>query len=304
MHPDAVRLLNRQHGLVTDEQLRGVGMSDDEIRWLRRRGVFHRIRPRVNQLAGAPVSWEQAVLAAALCAGASAVVSHTTAAALFNLRHSDRDRAGIHLTDQRQLRLAGVKSHEYMLPVAERTAHRGIPVTTPERTIIDLAGTLTDGQLAQCVDDAIRRNLASVERLRRIVARLAAPGAGRRRLQPVHKVLADRIPGYRPDDSDFETEMNRMWDRLRLPAAARQHRVVIDRHAYRLDRAIVEQKVAVEWDSHRYHSNPSDLDYDSNRRARLVGAGWLIIPVTTNSEPELIARAVLRAYQDRGGPGR
>jgi very-short-patch-repair endonuclease len=103
------------------------------------------------------------------------------------------------------------------------------------------------------------------------------------------------------ETSEFETRMNRLWDRLGLPHTERQFPVTVDGTTYRLDRAIVAEKIGPEWDSYRYHNATSDRDYDSNRRARLVGAGWLIVPVTANTEPELVARAVLRAYQDRRG---
>jgi very-short-patch-repair endonuclease len=290
-------------GLVTTTQLRQLRLTAPQIRWLVVHGPLIPHRKHVYRLAGVPISWEQAVLAAALSAGEKAVISHGTAAAVWNLRHSDRFEAGIHVTSDRRVRIDGVSGHVTRLTSAERTSHGPIPITSPERTVIDLAGTLTAKQLGQCVDDAIRRGLVDLERLRRLVA----PAAGTRGVKALHKVLADRIPGYRPDDSDFETKMNRMWDDLGLPPAKRQHRVSIDGHSYRLDRAIVECKIGTEWDSYRYHSAPSDRDYDSNRRARLAGDGWFIIPVTANAEPELVARAVLRAYRDRsetGGPRR
>ncbi|MDQ6946584.1 MAG: hypothetical protein M3256_10000 [Actinomycetota bacterium] len=293
------KVANRQLGLITSEQLCRIGLTIRQVRRRVANGILFCMRDNVYRLAGAPISWEQAVLAAVLSAGHDAVASHATAAAVWNLRHSDRQRAGIHLTSGRQVRIAGVTAHRIRLSDGERTDSGCIPVTTPERTIIDLAGTLSPTQLGQCVDAAIRRRLVNLERLRRLVIHLAASG-GRRRLLPVHHILAERIAGYRPDDSDFETEMNRLWDRLGLPSARRQFRIVVDGHAYRLDRAIVECKIGVEWDSYRYHSSPSDLDHDSNRRARLVGAGWVIIPVTAQSEPRLIAQAVLRAYHDRG----
>lgn len=209
-------------------------------------------------------------------------------------------RAGLHLTAEHRIRARGVTGHRAVLTPDEQTVSNRIPVTTPERTIIDLAATLPLTQLGQSVDDALRRRLLRLERLRMLVAQATAAGHGRP-VAPLHQVLADRIPGYRPDESDFETEMNQMWDDLGLPPAARQHRVVVDGHTYRLDRAIVECKIGTEWDSYRFHSRPSDQDYDSDRRARLVGAGWLIIPVTAHCEPEVVARAVLRAYRDRGG---
>jgi very-short-patch-repair endonuclease len=186
------------------------------------------------------------------------------------------------------------------LTAAERTICRGIPTTTVERTIIDLAGRLSDEKLGKCVDDAIRRGLMSLERLRAL-ATTATPSRGRL-LKPVHKILADRMAGYRPDESDFETDMNLWWERRALPAAVRQHEVVIEGRRYRLDRAIVAYKIGIEWDSYRFHNLESDRDRDSTRRARLAGDGWFIIPVTANADPEAVARAVWRVYHDRGGP--
>jgi very-short-patch-repair endonuclease len=247
------------------------------------------------------MTWEQAVLAAVLSAGPDVRASVTTAAAVHDLKYSDRYRAGIHLTSERYIRLKGVTSHRGRLTPAERAVCHGIPVTSVERTIIDLAGTLTDYELGRCLDDALVRGLASLERLRTLVDEAAAHG-GRRLLRPVQRVLAERAPGYRPDESDFEVEMNRMWDRLGLPPAVRQQEVVVDGHRYRLDRAIVDFKIGVEWDSDRFHSTLSDRAYDSERRTRLIADGWVIIPVTGQSRAELVARAVLRAYRDRGGP--
>jgi very-short-patch-repair endonuclease len=240
------------------------------------------------------------VLAAALSAGDGFVVSHATAAVIWNLRHSDKDWAGLHVSGDRRVRIIGVTAHRVGLTSDERDSCGLVPVTSVERTIADLAGTLSQQQLGQCVDDAVRRRLAKLERLRTLVELMPAR-RGQPSLSPLQQILAERVAGYRPDDSDFEAKMNRLWDELGLPPARRQHRVTVGGHNYRLDRAIAECKICVEWDSDRYHSAPSDREYDSNRRARLVAAGWLVIPVTGKSRPELIAAAVLRAYEDRGG---
>ena len=55
-------------------------------------------------------------------------------------------------------------------------------------------------------------------------------------------VLADRIPGYDPGDSDWEREMDRRWEAWGLPVAVRQYRVRANGRTYRLDRAIPELK--------------------------------------------------------------
>jgi len=295
-------IAGRQLGLITLVQLFATGLSPTQVHRLVAAGTLIPFRRGVYRLAGAPQSWEQAVLATALSAGRDAVVSHATAAAIWNLRHSERYASRIHVSGQRQTRIHGVISHRIRLTPNERTVAGAIPITTVARTILDWGPTLSPTQLGQCVDDAIRRRMVGLERLRRLVEE-QPPRGGQRRLGPLRQVLAERSPGYRPDESDFETEMNRLWDRLGLPPARRQYRVTVDGHNYRLDRALPECRIGIEWDSYRFHSTPSDREYDSNRRARLAGAGWLIIPVTANAKPELIAQAVLRAYQDRTGAG-
>ena len=91
-------------------------------------------------------------------------------------------------------------------------------------------------------------------------------GGGRRRLAPIQKVLADRIPGYDPGADDWEQRMDCLWDRLGLPPAQRQFRIRAGGHTYRVDRAIVAEKIAVEWDGYDPHGHRSNFDSDSDRR--------------------------------------
>ncbi len=178
----------RQFGLISTPQLRQLGLSQRQIEWLAAKRSLIRVRYLVYRLAGAPIVWEQAVMAATLGARAPVVVSHTTAAALWQFRHSDRHSAGIHVTADRLVQLKGVRSHQGRITPDERTLCRGIPITTPERTIMDLAGTLTVRQLGECVDDALRRDFIKLKQLRRLVERAAASKHGRRLLAPLHQV--------------------------------------------------------------------------------------------------------------------
>ncbi|MGH9124845.1 MAG: hypothetical protein ACRDZ8_08990 [Acidimicrobiales bacterium] len=296
---DLAQFSKRQLGLVTNAQLKGMGWSKDRIKWVATRGLIVVVRPHVWRVATVPVSWEQARLAAALAGGKGSVLSYTTSGAVWTLRHCGRDRAGIYLCGPERITLKGVTFHLAELTSEETTTKGFLPVMTAERTIVDLASgmALAGKQLGECVDDALRRGIVDLARLRRSVDMLRR--RHERHLNRIEEVLAPRIPGYRPDDSDFETRMNALWDQLGLPPARRQFPVRIDGHPYRLDRALVAEKIAIEWDSDRFHSYPSDRDHDSNRRARLVAAGWLVIPVTANTTPELLANAVQRACHDR-----
>jgi very-short-patch-repair endonuclease len=93
--------------------------------------------------------------------------------------------------------------------------------------------------------------------------------------------------------------MDRMWDQLGLPAAERQHRIQIGRRSFRVDRAIVELKIAVEWAGFDPHGQRGNLDRDSQRRALLTAAGWCCLDFTSRSSPELMARTVSAVVAER-----
>jgi very-short-patch-repair endonuclease len=292
------RLASRQHSLITTAQLLRLGRTKRQIFILVKNGDLIPIRHGVYRVAGSPVSWIQAIHAAVLAAGADAVISHMTAAALKSLRYADRDHCGLHLTAGHRVRLAGVTAHTIALSPGDTTVYLGVPVTTTERTLIDLAGTLALKELGRCLDDALRRGLINLERLRRSVA--AAPThAGRRRLAPLHDLLAERIPGYRPDASDWEKEMNRLWDRLGLEPGVPNYRVKANGHTYFIDRAIPDLMIGAEYDSHHFHDRPSDRHKDAQRTVELSAEGWHIIPLTAETRPEIMRAAVQRIVADR-----
>ncbi|MDQ6947238.1 MAG: type IV toxin-antitoxin system AbiEi family antitoxin domain-containing protein, partial [Actinomycetota bacterium] len=287
-----------QHSLITTAQLRESGLTQRQITRRHQQGAMERIRHSVYRLAGGPVTWIQAIHAAALAAGADAVVSHETAAACWQFRHADRYRGQLHLTAHHQVRLPGVIGHTIALGPGDTTLHDGVPITTPERTIVDLAGTLALRELGQCLDDAIRRQLVNLERLRRLVAAAAARG-GRRLLRPLHRLLAERLPGYRPGSNDWERDMDRLWDKLGLEPGVRQYRVKIKGRTYFLDRALPDLKIGAEYNGHEHHHLRSDRDHDAQRAAELSADGWHIITFTSSTKPETLRDAVSRIVTDR-----
>jgi very-short-patch-repair endonuclease len=66
-----------------------------------------------------------------------------------------------------------------------------------------------------------------------------------------------------------------------------------------IDRAIPELRIGVEWNGRQTHGSRSGFDYDSDRRADLIAAGWLIVDFTANSSAARIARTIRKACEDR-----
>jgi very-short-patch-repair endonuclease len=156
--PDAqiARVAGLQHGMITARQLGGTGLSRASISERVRAGRLHRVHRGVYAVGHAASNREGRWMAAVLACGQGAVLSHASAAALWGfLRPVDgpievsipsqsgrRGRPGIRL--HRCLSLAS-DSKAHLFGSAEQTrlappvtARRGIPVTTPQRTIEDL----------------------------------------------------------------------------------------------------------------------------------------------------------------------
>lgn len=291
------RLGRRQYGLVTASQLYRLGCTRRQIAELVRSGRLVKARSGVYRLCGAVPSWRSSALAAVLAAGHGVVLSHRSAGALWGLLDHNRESGPIEVTSPRQHQLAGVRAHRQRLAASETSRRFGIPVTTAERTLLDLAQSCTAEQLSKMCDEALRREIITVGRLYAVVE--AHRGRGRRRLAPIHKVLADRIPGYNPNANDWEQRMDRLWDRLGLPPAERQYRIRAGGRSYKADRAIVAEKIVIEWIGYDPHGYRSNFDHDSDRHADLAAAGWLVLSFTSNSRPERIVRTVRAVVEQR-----
>lgn len=211
------------------------------------------VRPTVYRVAGSAVSREQAWLAAVLAAGPEVVLSFRSAAALWGLRAIEADGVIDLLTaSANRPKLQGVRAHRTLhLPAADRRIHRRIAVTSPERTIVDVCGLVPFPVLERATDDALRRELLTVEKLARCAA--AVPRSGGRKIRPVHALLADRPPGYDPGGSDRELDVVKVIKRARLRQPKQRHRVRVEGRSYELDLAWPEAAIAIEFDGWEVH---------------------------------------------------
>jgi very-short-patch-repair endonuclease len=297
VYSDLDRLGRRQHGLVTIGQLDGLGFTELQVRRMTASRQLTPVRRGIFRVCGMPPTWHSVALAAVLAAGADAAISHRSAGVLWGFLDRHAEPGGLELIVPGQCRLSGVRAHQSRLAPGEVTRRAGIPVTSAERTLFDLAATEPPDTLGRLCDEAMRRRIVTLGRLHAVVE--SHRGSGRRRLAPIRAALADRIGGYDPGANQWEQRMDRLWDRLGLPAAERQYRIRVGRRAFRVDRAIVELRIAVEWAGFDPHGQRGHLDRDSDRRALLTAAGWCCLDFTSRSTPELIRRTVLAVAAER-----
>lgn len=151
---DALKALERrasaQWGLVTTAQAKRDGVEGVQLLRLRRSGLLVSAGHGVHLLAGVPrperlelkVAWlrldpgaEAERRRADPCSG---VVSHTSACVLLDLGDSSGDRIELTLPVRRATRSAGVTLHRLPIDADDVTLVDGLPVTTAERTFVDL----------------------------------------------------------------------------------------------------------------------------------------------------------------------
>ena len=150
----------------------------------------------------------------------------------------------------------GLLLHRAVLAPDEVTTHDGIPVTTPARTQLDLAGVLQKHQLQQAINEAERLRLDGPQPNRHPTKRGTAN----------LRTLAPPTHTRRDLEARFTTFLN---DR-RFPAP--QTNVLIE--GMEVDFAWPERGVVVELDSWEYHGTRAAFERDRRRDRILVAAGW------------------------------
>lgn len=150
---EVAELALRQHGVVARRQLARLGMTRSEIGHRVSCGSLHVLRRGVYAVGHRGVSREGRWIAALLAVGDDAVLSHRSAAALWGIRHTSRGR--IDVTAPRALpQRAGIQLHRTELAPDEVTAERLVMVTTPARTLVDLAAVLPPHELERALNEA------------------------------------------------------------------------------------------------------------------------------------------------------
>ena len=175
MDVQIAELAARQHGTVAWRQLRELGLGKASIALRIKQGRLHRLQPAVYAVGHPIVSPRGWWMAAVLCSGPPAVLSHWSAAALWGLRGYTERRVEVtipHKSTSSKL----VQRHQSPMPEDEITVEDGIPVTTVPRTIFDLAAVESTEVIQNLLREAEFRRLWDRLSLRDMVERSRQTG--------------------------------------------------------------------------------------------------------------------------------
>ena len=260
--PDEViaALAGRQHGVVGRAQLVAAGIGARAIDRRIQSGRLHPLHRGVYAVGHRVVSQRGWWMAATLATGG--VLSHRSAAALWGLRPWN-GRIDVTIRSSRRPR-NGLLLHRAVLAPDEVTTLDGIPVTTPARTQLDLAGVLQRHQLQQAVNEAERLRLEGAHRLARRHPTKRGTKALRTLAPPAHT------------KQDLEARFYAFLDDRRFPAP--QTNTIIE--GREVDVAWPTNRLIIELDSWEFHKTRADFENDRRKDRHLTAAGWTVLRVT------------------------
>lgn len=292
------RLASIQRGVVTREQLVALGLGRGAIDHRLGAGRLHPIHRGVY-LVGHPVPPPLATeMAAVLACGHGAVLSHRSAARCWSLLAASSGDADVTVPGRNGGRRSGIRVHRSR-PLDPRDVARrhDLPVTTPARTLLDVAEVLEMRDLERALDEALVRRL--IDRRRLLAALARAPG--RHGAAPLRALLR-RDGGPTLTRSEAEERVLSLVRAAGLPRPEVNRRV----EGHEVDLYWRHERLVVEIDGWRYHSSHTAFERDRRRDADLGAAGLRVMRVTWRQivdEREALVAHLVRALMTAATPG-
>jgi hypothetical protein len=292
----AWELAGRQHGVITRRQLLALGFDTRSIEHRLARGRLHPVTRGIYAVGWPQLTPERRWMAATLASGDGAVLSHRSAAALWEIGTENAGR--IDISVMRRCRLLRPALHIRSRPALSphsTVSRRGIPVTGASQTLVDLATELPSLQMERAVNEADKRGLVDPETLRsELGSRAGQPG-----VRPLRDLLDKRT--FRLSDSDLEVLFRPISTAAGLPLPLTKQRV----NGFEVDFFWPELGLVVETDGLRYHRTPSTQARDARRDRAHVLAGMSPLRFThyeIKYEPSQVRATLARAAALLGKP--
>ena len=209
------------------------------------------------------------MMAALLACGEGAVLSHRSAALVWELRIAAAAVVDVIVPRPRHARPGMAIHRPRALDVRDVTVHDGFPVTTVTRTVCDLAASVSRQRLDDLWDAAARRGLLDVQRAAELCRR------GRKGSRNVRRLVA---LAREPDQTRSELEQA-------FAAVCRAHNVPLPSFnvsvlGFEVDAYWPEAGLIVELDGYEFHKSRRAFERDRARDAALTAAGYRVLRFT------------------------
>jgi very-short-patch-repair endonuclease len=279
----------RQDGVVSFDQLVALGLSARQIDRRVEAGRLHRLHRGVYTVGHRGLGVDGRRWAAVLALGDGAFLSYHSAADAHGMRASGSGLIDVSVRGRGgRRRHSGIRVHRpHALPDDEVTTLRGLPITTPARTLLDLAvAGLRERALETALDQAEQRRLLDFAELHALLARYPRR-PGTRSL----KAQLDRYRGPIDVRSKLERLLYELCDQHALPRPLENTGI----EGRVRDFYWPDHRLVVEADSYRWHRSPSALNDDRERDVELTLAGYRTLRFTHEQitrQPAYVVQAI------------
>jgi hypothetical protein len=287
----------RQGGVITTAQLRACGLSLGAIASRAKDGRLQRLYRGVYSVTHRALRPEAVWLAALLACGLGAVLSHRSAAVAWRIRRDEHTLVDVTVARAGGRKQRGIEAHQCQLSPADVTRHRGLPITTPARTLLDLAEVLPRLELDRAIEEAMRLRLTTRADLERTLER----HNGRKATKPLRASLDALVPLAGHTRSELERRMLGLLADQDLPTPLVNVRLA----GYTVDLLWPQQRLVVELDGYAYHHTPQAFERDRERDARLQRAGYRVQRFTwrqVTQDPAMVATTVAALLRTEASP--
>ena len=296
------QLASRQHRLVGAAQLSALGVSPRQRqRWLEA-GRLHRIHRGVYAVGCTELGREGRWLAAVMAFGSETLLSHLSAAVLWRMLELDPVVVDVTTTRGRRRR-DGIRVHTpTSVPGSdERRVERGVPVTSPVRTFLDLASMVGERRLTSALRAGQREGLFDPL----TILNGLAPARGRSGVAAARRVLMRYVPAPGPTRSGLEQEY---WQ-ICVAHGSPLPRINTWVGGYEADFLWPELMLIIETDGGPWHSTDVDRAKDADRDATHRDLGYEVIRIPDHQiedRPQAlqIHARILAAAQSPSHPSR
>lgn len=272
--PGIASIAGRQHGVVSRRQLLELGLGESAIETALVRAYLLVLHPGVYAVGHRSLTVHGRWMAATLAGGPGTALSHRSAGQLWGL--VPRSSIEIEVTRPRKFRRrAGIRAHFATLPSDEIRTVDGIPVTSPPRTMLDLAALSTARQLERAFNELEVRGLTDALSVPDLLERHPR----RRGTAALRELLASEAPGG-ITRRELEEAFVGLIDAHGLPRPRFNASLTLRGRFFEVDCMWRRERLVVELDGRAVHGTRQAFEADRERDRILQAEGWRVTRVT------------------------
>lgn len=259
-------LADHGHGVAGRDELLAAGVSAGQIQGSLRTGRLRPMFPSVYSVGHGAVSNEGWCRAALLACGNGSVLGHGTACLLWRMRRDELFPLSVIVPGNRGRKLDRIRVRRMRLEHWEWMVLDGLRLTTPARTIVDMAGDLRPKEMRRLVEraqDVRRFDPTQVQRI--LQSHPRRPGC---------RPLLHLIALLEPDADGAKSYLERLFLALVRKAGLPKPEVNVKIEGRERDFVWRDRRLVIEVDGYAFHSSKQAIARDKKRDRELTAALW------------------------------